>query len=698
MSLATHNIYITGAEHGSGKSVIMLAMMDMYSGHSHKVGFFRPIVISEEKNDELIQLVSHRYMIDLPYNAMYGCTDIEARAFLASGSYHELLKKILAKFRQLQSQCDHIICVGSDYIAGESIFEFDFNADVANNLGCLLIPVIQGSGRTNTQILSAFSSTRHDVNENDSDLLATVINGVAPAQVEELKAHFSQASDNNAPVYIVPSEISLEKPTIGDIFRTLNAALLSKCNETLNHQIENFKVAAMLIPDFLDHLEKGDLIITPGDRSDIILASLMAYNSSNYPQIAGILLTGKQQPAKQVQLLIDGLGELPFSVLSVETDTFTSAINVARVHGHLHAQNESKIASALSLVENSIDMPMLKQRLLSNTSHRVTPIMFEYELMQRAKANPKHIVLPEGEEERILRAAEILLLRDAVRITLLGNKETIQQKIKALSLQLESVEIIDPAHSEHLELYANTYHELRKHKGVGYEMAHDLMQDVSYFGTMMVHLGHADGMVSGSVHTTQHTIRPAFEIIKTKAGTSIVSSVFFMCLEDRVLVYGDCAVNPEPDAQQLADIAISSAQTAAMFNINPRIAMLSYSTGESGKGETVEKVRQAVKLAKSLKPELILEGPMQYDAAVDSLVAKTKLPDSKVAGLANVLIFPDLNTGNNTYKAVQRSSGAIAIGPILQGLNKPVNDLSRGCTVTDIVNTIVITAIQAQNL
>jgi len=698
MNLTTHNIYITGAEHGSGKSVIMLAMMDMYSGLSHKVGFFRPIVISDEENDDLIQLVSHRYMIDLPYNSMYGCTDIEARALLASGSYHELLKKILAKFRHLQRLCDHIICVGSDYIAGESIFEFDFNADVANNLGCLLIPVIQGSGRSNTQILSAFSSTRHDVNENDSELLATVINGVASAQIEELKLHFSQASDSIAPVYIVPSEISLEKPTIGDIFRSLNAKLLTRCNETLNHQIENFKVAAMLIPDFLDHLEKGDLIITPGDRSDIILASVMAYNSSNYPQIAGLLLTGKQLPAKQVQLLIDGLGELPFSVLSVATDTFTSAINVTRVHGQLHAQNESKIASALSLVENSIDMPMLKQRLLSNTSHRVTPIMFEYELMQRAKANPKHIVLPEGEEERILRAAEILLLRDAARITLLGNKETIQQKIKALRLQLDSVEIIDPAHSEQRELYANTYYELRKHKGVGYEMAYDLMQDVSYFGTMMVHLFHADGMVSGSVHTTQHTIRPAFEIIKTKPGTSIVSSVFFMCLEDRVLVYGDCAVNPEPNAQQLADIAISSAQTAAMFNINPRIAMLSYSTGESGKGETVEKVRQAVKLAKSQQPDLILEGPMQYDAAVDSLVAKTKLPDSKVAGFANVLIFPDLNTGNNTYKAVQRSSGAIAIGPILQGLNKPVNDLSRGCTVTDIVNTIVITVIQAQNL
>ncbi|NOR80873.1 MAG: phosphate acetyltransferase, partial [Methyloprofundus sp.] len=316
---------------------------------------------------------------------------------------------------------------------------------------------------------------------------------------------------------------------------------------------------------------------------------------------------------------------------------------------------------------------------------------------QRAKQNIQHIVLPEGSEERILRAAQILLLRKVVKITLLGDIEKIQQKIKKLGLQLDEINIIDPLKSEQRELYAEAYFNIRKEKGITYDMAYDIMTDVSYFGTMMVHLNHADGMVSGAVHTTQHTIRPAFQIIKTKPGTSIVSSVFFMCLEDRVLVYGDCAVNPDPNAQQLADIAVSAAETAKMYNITPRVAMLSYSTGESGKGEAVDKVRQAVAIAKQAHPELKIEGPMQYDAAVDAGVARTKLPDSEVAGQANVFIFPDLNTGNNTYKAVQRSSGAIAIGPILQGLNKPVNDLSRGCTVTDIVNTVVMTAIQSQS-
>ncbi|MCW9047663.1 MAG: phosphate acetyltransferase [Gammaproteobacteria bacterium] len=701
MKNSNHNIYITGAERGSGKSVIMLAMMEMLSGHSDNVGFFRPIILTSDtltgdKKDELIELISHRYQLPWSYESMYGCTDTEARRLLSDENYDELLKRILDKYHKLQSQCDYVICVGSDYKGDESIFEFDFNAEVANNLGCLLMPVIQGSGRTNQQIIDAFASLNHDIKENKAKLLAVVVNSVDSRQINDLRTYFARKDNSAFPVYVVASEPSLEKPSIGDILRELNARLLSNNIDTLNHQVDNYKVAAMLVPDFLQYLEQGDLIITPGDRSDIILASLMAFHSKNYPQISGILLTGKQEPAPQVKLLIDGLGELPFSVLSVDTDTFTSAINVTRVHAQLHAKNERKIVTALALVEDSINMQTLKQRLLTTSTQSVTPLMFEYKLLQRAKTNSQHIVLPEGEEDRILKAAEILLLRGAVTLTLLGNKEKIEQKILSMGLQLQAINIIDPQLSELRELFAKTYYELRKHKGVSYEMSYDLMHDVSYFGTMMVHLGYTDGMVSGAIHTTQHTIRPAFEIIKTRADTSIVSSVFFMCLADRVLVYGDCAVNPNPDATQLADIAISSADTARMFNISPRIAMLSYSTGESGKGEAVEKVRRAVKIAKKLRPELILEGPMQYDAAVDCGVGNTKLPGSQVAGQANVLIFPDLNTGNNTYKAVQRSSGAIAIGPILQGLNKPVNDLSRGCTVTDIVNTVVITAIQAQ--
>jgi phosphate acetyltransferase len=324
--------------------------------------------------------------------------------------------------------------------------------------------------------------------------------------------------------------------------------------------------------------------------------------------------------------------------------------------------------------------------------------MFQYNLLKRAQKIRKHIVLPEGTDERILLAAARLKVLDVVDITLLGSKSQIREKIKELgiSMNLEKVNIIDPVSSSKFEDYANTFYELRKHKNINLNMARDIMQDVSFYGTMMVYKGDADGMVSGAVNTTQHTIRPALQFIKTKPNVSVVSSVFFMCLDDRVSVFGDCAINPNPTAEQLAEIAISSADSSAAFGIEPKVAMLSYSSGSSGSGADVDKVRKATEIVKQLRPDIKIEGPIQYDAAVDIKIGKKKMPNSKVAGEASVLIFPDLNTGNNTYKAVQRETGAIAIGPMLQGLNKPVNDLSRGCTVDDIFNTVIITAIQAQ--
>lgn len=692
--LISQDIYITGTDRNSGKSVIMLAVMEMLTGHAGKVGFFRPIIQSGDKKDELIQFILYRYQPDLPYEAMYGCKSHEARKLLANGEYDELHKIILAKYRDLKAQCEHVLCIGSDYRHGDSMFEFDFNAQVANNLDCLMLPVMPGSGLDNLQILNNLSSLKHELHEHDNAVLAVIINGVPLKQIETLRATLSYPGD--FPIYVVPAEPSLEKPTMGNIAQALNTRMFTSDNNALGREVYQYKVAAMLVPDFLDYVEAGDLIITPGDRSDIILASLLTYQSTNYPQISGLLLTGHQEPGPQVQALMDGLGEIPFPVLGADTDTFTTAMQVSQVSARLHSQDDRKIAKALGLVENNVDMSELRQRLTGKVPHKMTPLMFEYDLLQRAKAKKQHIVLPEGTEERILRAAEILLLRDVVKITLLGNEAEIRQKIQALALKLTDVDIIDPMTSELRPLFAQAYFEARKHKNIIYDTAFDLMGDVSYFGTLMIHLGFANGMVSGAVHSTQHTIRPAFEIIKTKPGATIVSSVFFMCLEDRVLVYGDCAVNPNPNAEELAAIAVSAADTARMFNIEPLVAMLSYSTGDSGKGEAVDKVREAVKIARALRPDLKLEGPMQYDAAVDSGVAKTKLPGSEVAGQATVFIFPDLNTGNNTYKAVQRSSGAIAVGPILQGLNKPVNDLSRGCTIPDIVNTVIITAIQAQ--
>lgn len=335
------------------------------------------------------------------------------------------------------------------------------------------------------------------------------------------------------------------------------------------------------------------------------------------------------------------------------------------------------------------------ERLCAHATLPMAPGLFELELAFRAQQAKQKIVLAEGEEERILRATEILLQRKVADIVLLGDVNAITKKAKDLNLNIEGAELIHPASSPKFAEYANTYYELRKKKGVTEEDAKKTMADATVFGTMMVKKGDADGMVSGAINTTAHTIRPALQFVKTKPGFSVVSSCFLMCLADRVLVFGDCAVNPNPTAEQIAEIAVSTAQTAMAFGIEPRVAMISYSSGNSGKGPDVDLVVEATKLAQEKDPTLVIDGPLQYDAAYDPTVAKTKMPNSPVAGKATVFIFPNLTTGNTTYKAVQRACDAIAIGPVLQGLNKPVNDLSRGCLVPDIVNTVAITAVQA---
>ena len=690
----SNNLYITAMEPRSGKSVVLLGIMEILSRRIRQVGFFRPVVHSSPELDNDIQLVISRYNPELSYADTYGYKHEAAQNLMADGHYNELLKNIVSKYKALERR--FVLCEGTDFTGVSSAFEFDFNADVANNLGAPILAVVNGLGKPPDEVVDSVRVARESFGGHGCTLAATVVNRVAAERVEAVIEELRGLKPEGEPLYALPEEPTLGKPTVGEIARALNAKILQGESNELNREVSDFKVAAMNLPNFLDYVVDGALVITPGDRSDIILGSLATAFSETYPNIAGLLLTGGLTPEPQIQRLIAGAKKSPTPIISVDTDTYSTAMDVSAVPAVITPDNERKIATALGLFESSVNLEELGDRITGFRSVRVTPIMFEYQLIERAKSKRQHIVLPEGNEERILRASEVLLRRNVCDITLLGNEEETLQKIASLGLDLEGVKIVDPVSSEWLVDFAKTYYELRKHKGISEEMAADAMTDVSYFGTMMVHKGIADGMVSGAVHTTAHTIRPSFEIIKTKPDCSIVSSVFLMCLADRVLVYGDCAVNPNPNSEQLADIAISSAETAQMFGIDPRIAMLSYSTGESGKGEAVEAVRAATAIAKERRPDLKIEGPIQYDAAVDASVAKTKLPESEVAGYATVFIFPDLNTGNNTYKAVQRSANAVAIGPILQGLKKPVNDLSRGCTIADIVNTVAITAIQAQ--
>jgi phosphate acetyltransferase len=688
-------IYIFGAEPQSGKSVVLLGIMELLSRQVQKLGFFRPLVREGEAKDDALRLISSRYHLPFPNRIRYGMTLEKARALVGEEKYDELLKRILEEYRSLESDCDFVVCLGTGFHEIPPGLALDFNIDVANNLGALAAPVASGSGGTAQEVIRRSSVLLNLLETKRCDILALFLNRVAPERVDDIR-ELASTGKPRVPIFVLPELAVLAKPTVGEIADGVGASRWSGDPESFTREVEDMKIGAMELPNFLDRLVEGTLVITPGDRSDIILGSLLADAASTYPRVAGLLLTGGLKPAPQVQRMIEGLRRSAVPVLTVEADTFTAGMQASRVRGRIRPENPRKMAIALGHMEKHMDGQALYQRIDLPRPARVTPIMFEHTLVEQAKTKRRHIVLPEGTEERILRAAEILLLRGVADLTLLGPVGEIEQKASSLGLSLKGAFFLDPADSTRRWEYAHTYYELRRHRGISEQMAFDLVADVAYYGTLMVHRAEADGLVSGAVHPTAHTLRPAFEIIGVKPGFSLASSVFFMCLPDRVLVFGDCAVNPEPTMEQLADIATSSAETARAFGIEPRVAMLSYSTGESGKGADVEKVREATRRVRSLRPDLPVEGPIQYDAAVDPAVARVKLPGSQVAGRATVFIFPDLNNGNITYKAVQRSANAVAIGPVIQGLKKPVNDLSRGATVTDIVNTVAITAIQAQ--
>ncbi len=690
------NLYIAAAETEAGKSMIILGIMDFLSRHIEKIGFFRPIVRSSETMDNHIRLIASRYNLKFDYSSMYGLTSDEMLEYHQTGDTEGVYTRILDKYKALEQSCEFILVEGSDFRSYLSTFEFDFNLQVANNLGCPIISIVSGFNKELSEVSESIQIMRRVMQSEKCIQLGTIVNRARKSDIDSIKKLLVKNMTEDSLNFVIPEEPFLQKLTIRQIKDSIKAEQLFGDDDSLNYDVTDFKVAAMNLDSVLKNISEGSLIITPGDRLDILVGLSLALLSDNFPKIAGILLTCGVKPVDQFKQLIYGLKKLPIAILSVETDTFQAAADINRVRPLLLPENEQRLATALGLFDDYVNIKDLKDKISISRSEVVTPVMFEYQLFTRAKLNRKHIVLPEGNDDRVLQAASILLKRNVVDITLLGNEDEIYRRAAELRISLEGAFIIDPYDNDLIGGYAAEYYKLRKHKGISKEDAKELMYDVSYLGTMMVYKGHADGMVSGAAHTTQHTIRPAFEFVKTKPGISIVSSSFLMCLEDRVLVYGDCAVNPNPNAEDLADIAISSAQTALMFGIEPRIAMLSYSTGKSGKGAEVEKVRRATEIVRERRPDLKTEGPIQYDAAIDANVAKTKMPDSEVAGKATIFIFPDLNTGNNTYKAVQRSANAVAIGPVLQGLNKPVNDLSRGCLVADIVNTVVITAIQAQ--
>ncbi|SKB93036.1 phosphate acetyltransferase [Dyadobacter psychrophilus] len=694
----TKTIFIASAEPYAGKSVIALGLVNMLLSKTKKIGFFKPIISQQEpgRRDKHIEAIINHFSLPIPYEDTFAFTRQEVLQHPESENWGEMINTIISKFKKLEEDYDFTVIEGSDFLGEGIAFEFESNAAIAKNLGAPVLTIINGENKSTAQIINSALNVLRNFESREVQVLGIVANRVKAEQVDDVRELLRMQLPDDIMLTVIPWEKALQSPTMREITDALDAKVLFG-EHLLSSQVDNYVTGAMMLPNFLNHIKENVLIITPGDRGDIVIGALQANLSTNYPKVAGIVLTAGTIPEEPVIRLIEGLQTI-IPIIAVQQGTFGTTTAIGAIHSRITADNTKKIELAIDTFEKYVDMKVLDDKIITFQPEGITPHMFQYQLVKWAKSQKKHIVLPEGNDDRILRAAARLISQNVVDLTILGDPAEVAAAVKRLGIDLDLnvVRIVNPANSENYEDYVETLYELRKNKNVNLEMARDLMTDVSYFGTMMVYKGHADGMVSGAVHTTQHTIRPALQFIKTKPGVSIVSSIFFMCLPDRVAIFGDCAVNPNPTASQLADIAISSAESSARFGIEPRIAMLSYSSGTSGEGEDVERVREATAIVKERAPQLKVEGPIQYDAAVDPIVGNQKLSNSEVAGRASVLIFPDLNTGNNTYKAVQRETGALAIGPMLQGLNKPINDLSRGCTVDDIFNTVVITAIQCQ--
>ena len=698
------SVYVTGIGRGDGRQAVELGVMELLTRQVDRVGVFRPLTHS--RTDHVVELLRGRYRINLASEEMYGLSYDEAAALQAERGPDELIGTLVDRFRELERQCQTVLVLGTDFADTNIPDELAVNARLANEFGAWVLPVVGGHRESADTVVAEVRNAHRAYSDLGCSILAMVANRVAGRDKQEVQRRLATRPD--VPVYVIPDEPALSAPTVAQVVDTTGAEVLLGDASGLARDVRRFVFGGAMLPNFLGALSEGCLVITPGDRADLLIGSLAAHAAGS-PPIAGVLMTMGQSPGADVMRLAARLAP-GTPVVVVPEGSFATATGLSALEGKLTAASPRKAETALGLFELHVDTTELTRRIELSRSERVTPMMFEHELLERARSSRlREVVLPEGTEERVLRAAEVLLRRNVCHLTLLGSEDAVRKRLAELGIDLgldrtaEDVgqraraRIIDPATSPLRDRFAERYAEIRRHKGMTVEAAQDVVTDVNYFGTLMVQEGLADGMVSGAVHSTAATVRPAFEIIKTSPGAAIVSSVFFMCLADRVLVYGDCAVNPDPDAEQLADIAIQSAETAARFGVEPRIALLSYSTGTSGSGVDVDKVRKATEIVRRQRPDLLVEGPIQYDAAVEPLVAATKLPGSEVAGRATVLIFPDLNTGNNTYKAVQRSAGAVAVGPVLQGLRKPVNDLSRGALVQDIVNTVAITACQARS-
>ncbi len=702
-----NSLYIASGEPYSGKILVSLGVMSALQKTTTHLGFFRPIArpyrlqgSDQTVPDRDAHLIRNVFGLEQAEEEMYGLDATEAESLLADSKSQALYERILASFKRIEEKVDFVVCEGTDFLSAASSTEEDLNIDIIRHLNTPVLLVLDGSSGDLAAVCSKVKLEVERFKNRGCEIIAVFINKMERGRENELReAVESQLNRFSIPIVVcIPYDVNLSTPRMSEILAHFGDTLLFG-QDYLHNKVSKPIVCSGALDTIIPLLDNQALLISHLDRHDVLFMIMTALSAPTAPNAGGIILTGHGEISEPVFNLLKEAPGPKVPIIRSHMNSYETVMELVKVKPGIEPANTREIEIARQLFETHVDVGKLLDAAYISRPRQTSPSMFKYEIIHRARQNKKTIVLPESGDERILKATDALLRLQAVNIILLGNPDEVLNRAGQLDLDLTNAQIISPQNSGWIEEFAEIYHEARsgKGKGVALDAARDIVQEPPVFGTMMVHTGRADGMVAGATHSTAMTIRPALQVIRTRPGHSVVSSVFFMCLEDRVLVYGDCAINPDPNPEQLAEIAVVSAETAKTFGIEPIVAMLSYSTGDSGRGDDVDKVRKAVEIANRLAPDLVLEGPLQYDAAVDAGVARTKMPDSKVGGKATVFIFPDLNTGNNTYKAVQRSARAVAVGPILQGLKKPVNDLSRGCLVEDIINTVAITAIQAQS-
>ena len=680
------SIYISSTQPRSGTLVVAIGLMEMLKGHFKNVAYFRPVVDDGSLCPNAQFMIEH-FGLDMKYEDAIG---YELSHYIEAFSNNQedlITDKITAKIEQLHQKFDFVLIEGYAKESFIDILDIDINLKLASALSSAFVSVINAKDKTTSSIQQEYQITNQALAEHSIFHLCSFITRVSDTNL-------SLGSD--AKVYLIAEDSTLDALSISDITQKIpSISTLYATKQSRYRIIKDITITSTNNTHrYLSTLQDSSLVITSSDRVDIVLSTIAIYHSQNHAYISAIVLCGELE--EKSKKLLDSL-DIPIVILHSVDDILDVMEQLRGIKPSLHHNDKYKVAIAKALFESAgVDIDDILTSIQSKKTDTLTPSMFRYRLIRVSQQNRQTIILPESNDERILLATQQILQRNLADIILLGNPQEVLSKAKALHIDIAKASILDIQTSPHKQKFANKLYELRKHKGITQQQAYELVCKPNYFGVMMVECGLADGMVCGAVYTTADTIRPALQIIGTQDGVDIVSSLFFMGLSSGVVVYADCAIVVDPNPNELATIAISTAKSAKAFGIEPKVAMLSYSSGDSGKGEDVAKVKEALRLVKQKEPNLVIDGPMQYDSAIDKTVASHKMPNSPVAGEANVFIFPDLNSGNNTYKAVQRSTHTTAIGPILQGLKKPVNDLSRGCSVEDIINTVMVTSILAQ--